>query len=288
MKALGLIFDLSQFDEGVVYIKHTSERREEILTKINNILKKDSLSPKEAESFKGRIQWFESYLFGRIANLSIHRIGKRAQQKGVKVRNELDEELRSSLLFLRARVQTGSPLLLTADTEDSVLIFTDGAFDADTLKGSVGGVLPNHDGIPLRFFSENIPALVMKRFLKASDNPIYLIELLAGYVAVFLWGGLIGRYVVMYIDNEASHLALIKAYSSTQMGNVIVQMFVASEDSSQWKVWFGRVCSYSNIADAPSRMEVQDLVTRGAMQDKFAWDVILLSLEETKHNLGLG
>ena len=288
MEALGLIFDLSQFDEGVVYIKHTSERREEILTKINNILKKDSLSPKEAESFKGRIQWFESYLFGRIANLSIHRTGKRAQQKGVKVRNKLDEELRSSLLFLRARNQTGSPLLLTADTEDSVLIFTDGAFDADTLKGSVGGVLLNHDGIPLRFFSENIPALVMKRFLKASDNPIYLIELLAGYVAVFLWGGLIGRYVVMYIDNEASHLALIKAYSSTQMGNVIVQMFVASEDSSQWKVWFGRVCSYSNIADAPSRMEVQDLVTRGAMQDKFAWDVILLSLEETKHNLGLG
>ena len=92
----------------------------------------------------------------------------------------------------------------------------------------------------------------------------------------------------MYIDNEASRLALIKAYSSTQMGNVIVQMFVASEDSSQWKVWFGRVCSYSNIADAPSRMEVQDLVTRGAMQDKCAWDVILLSLEETEHNLGLG
>lgn len=289
MKALGLIFDLSQFDEGVVYIKHTSERREELLAKITSILEQHSLTPKEAESFRGRIQWFESYLFGRIANLSIHRIGKRAQQKGAKTRNKLDDELRSSLIFLRTRVQTGSPLILTAETEDSVLIFTDGAFDAENLKGSVGGVLLDHEGIPLRFFSENIPALVMKRFLEVSDNPIYLIELLAGYIAAFLWGGLTtGRYVVMYIDNEASRLALIKAYSSTPMGNVIVQMFVSSEDSSQWKVWFGRVCSYSNIADAPSRMEVQDLVTRGAMQDKCAWDVILLRLEETEHNLGLG
>lgn len=289
MKALGLIFDLSQFDEGVVYIKHTPERRAELLAKINSILEQDSLTPKEAESFRGRIQWFESYLFGRIANLSIHRIGKRAQQKGSKTKSKLDDELRSSLIFLRTRVQTGSPLLLTAETEDSVLIFTDGAFDAENLKGSVGGVLLDHKGRPLRFFSENLPALVMKRFLEVSDNPIYLIELLAGYIAAFLWGGLTtGRYVVMYIDNEASRLALIKAYSSTPMGNVIVQMFVSSEDSSQWKVWFGRVCSYSNIADAPSRMEVQDLVTRGAMQDKCAWDVILLKLEETEHNLGLG
>ena len=134
-------FDLSQFDEGVVYIRHTPERREELLAKINNILSQDSLSPKEAESFKGRIQWFESYLFGRIANLSIYRIGKRAQLRGAKVKNKLDEELRSSLLFLRDRVQTGSPLILTANTENAILIFTDGAFDAETLKGSVGGVL---------------------------------------------------------------------------------------------------------------------------------------------------
>lgn len=43
-----------------------------------------------------------------------------------------------------------------------------------------------HEGVPLRFFSENIPALVMERFLKVSENPICLIELLAGYVAAFL------------------------------------------------------------------------------------------------------
>ena len=118
---------------------------------------------------------------------------------------------------------------------------------------------------------------------------VCLIELLAGYVAAFLWGGLTrGRHVVLYIDNEASRLASIKAYSSTQVGKILVQMFVAKEDASQWKVWFGRVCSNSNIADTRSRMEAKDLVTRGAVQDQCAWDVILLSLEEIEHNLGLG
>jgi hypothetical protein len=43
----------------------------------------------------------------------------------------------------------------------------------------------------------------------------------------FLWGGqTFGRHVVMYIDNEASRMTLVKAYSSTLLGNVVIQLFV--------------------------------------------------------------
>ena len=43
----------------------------------------------------------------------------------------------------------------------------------------------------------------------------------------FLWGGQkFDRYVVTYIDNEASRMALVKAYSSTPLGNVVTQLFV--------------------------------------------------------------
>ena len=92
----------------------------------------------------------------------------------------------------------------------------------------------------------------------------------------------------MYVDNEASRLALIKAYSSTALGNVLVTMFVSKEDQSQWKVWFGRVCSHSNLADAPSRMDVEDMVACGAQRDLCAWDWVLLHLEEVEHDLGVG
>ena len=115
----------------------------------------------------------------------------------------------------------------------------------------------DESGVPLRFFAEVIPDLLLKALKEEAANPIYLIELLAAYLAIFLWGGLHpARYVVSYIDNEASRLALIMAYSSTELGNVIVQMFVRLEDSCQWKVWFGMVGSHSNPSDAPSRLQV--------------------------------
>ena len=201
----------------------------------------------------------------------------------------LDAELKSSLMFLHKRIETGPPLQLTAETERTWIIFTDGAFDGETQKGSVGGILLDHLGTPVRYFSEHIPLLVIRKFLQLSDNPIYLIEILACYVALFLWGGLtMGRYVVMYVDNEASRLALIKAFSSTDLGNVLIKMFVTKEDQSQWKVWFGRVCSHSKLADAPSRLDLSEMEASGAQRDLCAWDWILLHLQEAEHDLGLG
>ena len=279
MRALGLIFDLSQFGKGKVLIKHTPERKRELIERLEEILTKGSLTPKEAESLRGRVQWYESYLFGRIANLAVHRIGKRALSNLASRDTKLDEELKSALSFLKERVSHGLPLL----------IFTDGAFESDKDSGSVGGILFDESGVPLRFFAEVIPDLLLKALKEEAENPIYLIELLAAYLAIFLWGGLRpARYVVSYIDNEASRLALIKAYSSTELGNVIVQMFVRLEDSCQWKVWFGRVGSHSNPSDAPSRLQVKDLIEQGVFRDPVAWDVVIMSYEQTLHKLGRG
>jgi hypothetical protein len=193
------------------------------------------LTPKEVESLKGRIQWYESYLFGRIANLAVHRIGKRVLSQPASRNTQLDAELKTALIFLKERINAGLPLELTAETENALLVFTDGAFESAQGTGSVGGILFDDQGIPLRFFfAEQIPDLLMGSLMKEAVNPIYLTELLAAYLAVFLWGGLHpARYVVSYIDNEASRLARKKEYSSTELGNVMVRMFVHLEDNSQ-------------------------------------------------------
>ena len=104
MKALGLIFDLKEFGKGKVFIKHTAERREELLSRIKQVLEADSLSSKDAESLRGRIQWYESYLFGRVANLAIHRVGKRALSTFSQKTTKLDDELRTSLVYLCGRI----------------------------------------------------------------------------------------------------------------------------------------------------------------------------------------
>lgn len=141
----------------------------------------------------------------------------------------------------------------------------------------MGGILCDDTGKPLRFFSERVPKLMLQALMEEAQNLIYLIELLAAYLAVFLWGGLhSSRYVVAYIN------------SSTKLGNAMVRMFVNLEDNSQWKIWFGRFGSHSNPSDDPSRLHVEDILKRGAVQDSVAWDVVLMAFEDTLHELGRG
>lgn len=62
-----------------------------------------------------------------------------------------------------------------------------------------------------------------------SAHPIYLVELLACYISLFLWSGAYPRRnVVAYIDNEATRMALIKAWSTTSLGIVLIQLAIRS------------------------------------------------------------
>ena len=74
MAVLGVVFDLERVKDGVVSFKHTEARRSELEETLNRHLEGDRLSQKDAESLRGRLIWFESFLFGGIANLSLHEI----------------------------------------------------------------------------------------------------------------------------------------------------------------------------------------------------------------------
>ena len=67
-KALGLLVDLSDFPSGRVRIGHTESRRQELLSQLELHLEQDCLKPKDAEKL-GRLQWYDTFLFGRIAKI---------------------------------------------------------------------------------------------------------------------------------------------------------------------------------------------------------------------------
>ena len=172
------------------------------------------------------------------------------------------------------------PLELRPDMSDNIMVFTDGSCEGTSAKdGVVGGVLYNHQGTPLIFFSEQVPSLLLDQFLGEAENPIYLIELLAVYLAMVLWGDRFrGRFVVYYIDNEAARMALIKAYSSTKFGNCLIQLCIDLECRFEWKPWYARVPSHSNPADAPSRREFLHLLDAGATRTFVSWDNAIASI----------
>ena len=137
------------------------------------------------ERLRGRMQWFEGYAFGRVAQHSMKVLGEIAlkQQRMV----HLSETETLAIKFLWSRVQEAGAIRVTTTLLGNFLIFTDGACEGDGEKtGGVGGVLVGPDGLCLEHFFSEVPSNYMKALLRESVNPIYELELLPVHIATFL------------------------------------------------------------------------------------------------------
>ena len=133
-------------------------------------------------------------------------------------------------------------------------------------------------------FSEVVPQSLIDIYLAVSKNPIYLVELLAALVAALLWSkDYPFRYVVNYIDSEASRSAFTKAWSHVKFANNLLGKFVALEMASSWKPWFSRVPTYSNPSDDPSRLKVAELVNSGVKRFSCDWQTLVPDLIGDAH-----
>ena len=283
MDVLGVVIDFSHFSKGVVYFRHTDARKTELDEVITKHLTEDRMTQKEAETLRGRLIWFEGFMFGRIANLSLHAIGKRATSVGGETK--LSGELKRALSFFKSRIIHGPPIEIRAALGQVIHIFTDGAFEPESKDpATIGGVLYSESGVRLGFFSEVVPSVVVETYLTVSRNPIYLIELLAALMASVLWStDYPFRYVVNYIDNEASRSALTKAWSNVKFANNIIGKFVELEMESSWKPWFSRVPTHSNPSDDPSRLKIDELVQSGVKRFSCDWQTLIPCLIGDAH-----
>ena len=274
-RSLGVEVVLDNFKGGVVEISHTSERCRELQDTLGEILKAGVVSPKLALSLWGRMHWFESFTFGRVANGAVKVLGDISSRRGREV--TLTNWEVSSIRFLMERVVVAPPLKIMPSCLKSWLVFTDGACEGPEgcKQGSIGGVLVNPDGTLVSFFGGLLPDVLMQSFMAKSRNPIYELEVLPVFVASMLWGKAV-RYsqVCWYLDNEAARSACIKAYGATCLADALVSEFIRIEMSHQLKSWFGRVPSVSKIADAPSRCEDSFLRDHGADKVQIDWDAV--------------
>ncbi|CAE7784940.1 unnamed protein product [Symbiodinium sp. CCMP2592] len=259
-RALGLIIDLSEFGNGVVYIKHTPERIQELRQTLTRILDSGLLESSEAEALRGRLHWFSSFLFGRRPCQALRVLGLRA--KGLDRGRKLSSDLRDALTYLRDRALESPPVQLTPDIKETFYVFTDGSLEGDV--AGVGGILYDPLGKPLSFFAASLPFDALNRLKETSSHPIYEVELLAIWAALKLWMNRLTRcLVVIYLDNEAAKGALVSG------------KFLDLEDSARIRPWYGRVPTSSNPADEPSRSVFGHLLRDGVqrLQAPCAWPV---------------
>ena len=272
-KMLGLVMNLSQSDQKKIYLGHTSERADELVEQLKYFLTSGKISSKEAERLRGRMLFFESFTFGRLAGEAVKSIGKFASGNRLPMR--FSDDLRRALEFLLHRISSAKPIIVTPKLKERWYIFTDGACEAEASQGSIGGVLVSPTGACIRYFSSNVPSGVMRRLLNDSRNPIHELEVMPVVVSLMLCADFVSCVpLVHYIDNESSRMALIKGYGETSHAAKLVQAYVNLEFDHQVKTWFARAPSHSNVGDGPSRNNISLVTELGAVRTNLDWERI--------------
>ena len=252
VSALGVRFDLSESSMGSLKVHNTERRIEDTTLLLENVVKADKLSKKDALVLRGKLAFCDAFIFGRVGKLALQDITKHAYASPFI--SKLPERLLESLILLRNRLLTGKPRLLTCKMLDTFFIFTDASFSKEN-GGGFGAFLATQDGRILSWFSLHVDASRFKDwFEQGRQNLIGEFETITVALAIQLWGKIVSSSQVMiYIDNEGAKFALIKGYSDSFAISLICHLVAQHLDDHCALPWYSRVPSASNLSDFPSR-----------------------------------
>ena len=163
------------------------------------------------------------------------------------------------------------PREVSLTTGRSWYIFTDACYEPDNAEktAGIGAVLVDQFGRYRGFFSVFLTEdLLAKLNITKRKTIIFECELLAIFVAMTCWSQHLqdSQVVVVCTDNEGVKDALIACQTSSYNATPILVALLQLEFDLKWNAWFSRVPSESNVADDPSRGEIQKLLTQGVQQ----------------------
>ena len=265
-KALGVNIDVSSMRQGTVLIDNTEARKKELGEFIDKVVSTKKLSSVDALKLRGRMQFTAGQLFGRVAKTCLARVTNHAYRSST---SEASDALISSLILFKKFLLAQKPRAVTAALLQTWLVFTDASFEQETEsidKAGFGGVLVSPQGKYVKFFSFELKGEVNPAGKKTA---IFQCEFFAVLVALELWSELLSsRQVVFYIDNDGVRDVLISCNTSDPVGSVLLTKVLEKESACAISSWFTRVPSKSNVADDPSRGEINQLVAAQAEHEQ--------------------
>ena len=151
LHCLGVTFDLSGTLEQVVKVSNTSGRVEELTRDINSVLAAGSLKKSLANRLRGRMQFAENQIFGRLSRRAL-----KAMAEQTTVGDErLSFEVKCLLQDFVKSLNSNRPRIINAATTTTWLVFTDAFYEKDAeICVGLGGVLINAFGEIVEYFSE--------------------------------------------------------------------------------------------------------------------------------------
>ncbi len=98
ISAPGVLFNLAATKDGLLTLDNTEKRKKEVKQLVKMTFDSNKISKKEAKSFRGRLTFAYSQVFGRAGKLALQQISLHACNTPFK--HEMNRSLRDALLFL--------------------------------------------------------------------------------------------------------------------------------------------------------------------------------------------
>ena len=227
-KALGVIFDLSSCNSGIVYVKNTVERQRELESFIDGILQRGKLQRGELAVLRGRL-WFANnqvfgrhtrILFGELTLMSRHPAG-----------SFLDHRMTEVLVQFKRCVCQGPPRSLQCLHRDTFHLFRGVA--------GLGGVLFSASGDRIACWGTFLtpPQLDAIQAVHSEERKTLIAELEALAIATaFVIHHDVFQHVdiLVFSDNEAVRSSLISCRSIDTFLNKVID-FVTRAEIRIWR-----------------------------------------------------
>jgi len=283
--ALGIRIILDNSAAGLVKFTNTEKRSAELTSIINNLISKGTMTLVESQRLRGRMQFMDGQLFGRLGKLCMREVTNHSLTPTVtKLSKKTMDAMQRFVVFL----QHAEPRQLHLNSDTVSFIYRDACYEPTSASWQcgLGGVLVGPNGVKVDFFSialDKDQMEVLGAGLKKTI--IFEAELLALVVAFSAWRKIISAMSVLcFVDNNSARDVAISGSGRNVTANLLIEALLKLEMATCTTPWYSRVPTPSNIADDPSRGEIHELVKNSINQTcvkEVLSDILLFLAEAT-------
>ena len=289
------------FDGHFATLSIAPTRRTHLLESINKAIDHNRLTPAEAATLAGKLNFVSSSLFGRMGRSAVKAIYGR--QHSPSPNDKLTFALRASMETIRHILLHTPPKQIPMSLQPPPtppVIYTDAFFEMGDRRFRPGDIdIPEewdpaktphlHNGWGAIFFPQDpslpqaftlhgeIPSALLHHYCQRKAF-IYFLEAWALIITTITFQSMLrtqrhphGHYIA-FIDNEAAKFALIKGYGRDPAINNMLGLFWAAHAEAGIDPWVERVSTKANPADAISRGDFSQATARSWRHLPINWD----------------
>eukprot|EP00435_Cladocopium_sp_Y103_P058226 s2737_g20.t1 len=256
--ALGVQFDFSRSESGLLAVCNTQARRDELVGQIVNAINRGWMDKQETLALRGRLGFADSFLHGRLGKLVLKHLVDHAYG----VSRLMEDSLVNSLKAMAERLRVSKPRTVSASACQQWFLFTDASFEPESFSGGLGGVLVNEVSEVVEWFGIHLNEDVCTLLgAKEKGTIIYELEMLATVLATSLWCGDETENVhVIFGDNDSVRFSLIRACATGRIASGLIEYQLKQEARNGLRTWYARVPTEANLSDYPSRSQQHEFL----------------------------